>query len=167
MMDLSPCEVPKVPTIYRQGKARRRTRVLIERRLRCFSRYADNNGNDFMQNNGSQDVLKIEVFHGRAGLDSFLRDRPIDAWSFQGSDRHVLILRSVNNLRLVDLMEELQRITSVPVQSQKLFFRGKELQHMKERSLRDAGIDNNAQIRLIGDSNKPRYEAMISGNRPN
>ncbi len=29
-------------------------------------------------------------------------------FSFQGSDRHVLILRSANNIRIMDLMEELQ-----------------------------------------------------------
>jgi hypothetical protein len=38
---------------------------------------------------------------------------------------------------------------------------------MKDRTLRDAGIGNNAQVRLIGDPIKPRYEAMISGNRTN
>jgi hypothetical protein len=104
-----------------------------------------NNINDPIQNGGNQDVLKIEVFHG--------------------SDRHVLILRSTNNLRIVDLMEELQRITSVPVQNQKLYFRGQELQNFKDRTLRDCGIDNNAQVRLIGDPTKARYEAMITGNR--
>ncbi len=85
--------------------------------------------------------------------------------SFSGSDRHVLILRSANNLRIIDLMEELQRITSVPVQNQKLYFRGQELQQAKDRTLRDVGIDNNAQVRLIGDPTKARYEAMITGNR--
>ena len=83
-----------------------------------------------------------------------------------GSDRHVLILRSTNNLRIIDLMEELQRITTVPIPNQKLYFRGQELQQMKDRTLREAGIDNNAQVRLIGDPTKVRYEAMISGNRP-
>jgi hypothetical protein len=104
-----------------------------------------NNNNDPTQNGANQEVLKIEVFHG--------------------SDRHVLILRSANNLRIIDLMEELQRITTVPVQNQKLYFRGQELQGMKDRTLRDAGIDNNAQVRLIGEPIKPRYEAMITGNR--
>lgn len=83
----------------------------------------------------------------------------------QGSDRHVLILRSTNNLRIADLMEELQRITTVPVSNQKLYFRGQELQQLRDRTLRDAGIDNNAQVRLIGDPMKTRYEAMITGNR--
>ena len=87
--------------------------------------------------------------------------------SLPGSDRHVLILRSSNNLRIVDLMEELQRITTVPIQNQKLYFRGQELQQGKDRTLREAGIDNNAQVRLIGDPTKARYEAMISGNRAN
>ncbi len=62
-------------------------------------------------------------------------------------------------------MEELQRITTVPVQNQKLYFRGQELQYGKDRTLHDAGIGNNAQVRLIGDPTKARYEAMITGNR--
>ncbi|CAF0879530.1 unnamed protein product [Rotaria sp. Silwood1] len=106
-----------------------------------------NSNNDLTQNSANQEVLKIEVFHG--------------------SDRHVLILRSSNNLRITDLMEELERITTVPVQRQKLYFRGRELQQMKDRTLRDAGIDNNAQVRLIGDPIKTRYEPMITGNRTN
>lgn len=64
-------------------------------------------------------------------------------------------------------MEELQRITNVPVDRQKLYFRGHELQNLKDRTLRDAGIDNNAQVRLIGDPIRARYEAMITGNRMN
>ena len=64
-------------------------------------------------------------------------------------------------------MEELQRITTVPVQNQKLYFRGQELQNLKDRTLRDAGIDNNAQVRLIGDPTRTRYEPMITGNRAN
>jgi hypothetical protein len=124
------------------------------------------NSNDSMQNNANQEVLKIEVFHG----EKFFSFRSIifnPCLSLPGSDRHVLILRSTNNLRIVDLMEELQRITTVPIQNQKLYFRGQELQQGKDRTLREAGIDNNAQVRLIGDPTKARYEAMISGNRPN
>ncbi len=64
-------------------------------------------------------------------------------------------------------MEELQRITNVPVQNQRLYYRGQELQNLSDRTLRDAGIGNNAQVRLIGDPLKPRYEAMITGNRTN
>lgn len=86
---------------------------------------------------------------------------------FKGSDRHVLLLRSANNIRISDLMEELQRITTVPVQGQKLYYRGQELQLMRERTLRDLGVDNNAQVRLIGDPIKPRYDAMMTGNRAN
>ncbi|UJR35185.1 hypothetical protein I4U23_027952 [Adineta vaga] len=118
------------------------------------SGYNNGNQNDMsprrIDNNNvsdNQDVLKIEIFHG--------------------SDRHILILRSTNNLRIADLMEELQRITTVPVQNQKLFFRGQELQNVKDRTLREAGIDNNAQVRLIGDPSRARYEPMITNNRPN
>lgn len=93
--------------------------------------------------------------------------KTIDCFFFKGSDRHVLLLRSANNIRISDLMEELQRITTVPVQGQKLYYRGQELQLMKERTLRDVGVDNNAQVRLIGDPIKPRYDALITGNRAN
>jgi hypothetical protein len=64
-------------------------------------------------------------------------------------------------------MEELQRITLVPTQNQKLYFRGQELQNLRERSLRDVGIDNNAQVRLIGEPTRARYEALLSNNRLN
>lgn len=86
---------------------------------------------------------------------------------FKGSDRHVLILRRKNNIRITDLMDELQRITTVPKENQKLFYRGQELQLMKERTIRDIGIDNNAQVRLIGEPLKRRYDAVMIGNRSN
>jgi hypothetical protein len=38
---------------------------------------------------------------------------------------------------------------------------------MKDRTLRDLGIENNAQVRLIGDPIKQKYDALITGNRPN
>ena len=79
----------------------------------------------------------------------------------------MLILRSSNNLRIRDLMDELERITTVPIQSQKLYYRGLELQLMKERTLHEVGVDNNAQVRLIGDPTKRRYESMITGHRAN
>ena len=84
-----------------------------------------------------------------------------------GSDRHLLLLRGKNNLCIKDLMEELENVTTVPIQNQKLYFRGMELQRIKDYKLRDAGIDNNAQIRLIGDPIKSRYQPMITGNRTN
>ena len=86
---------------------------------------------------------------------------------YLGTDRHVMILRSSNNIRIIDLMEELQNITTVPVQNQKLYYRGQELQTMKERTLRDVGLDNNSQVRLIGDPLKSRYAPIITGNQTN
>ncbi|UJR10642.1 hypothetical protein I4U23_014837 [Adineta vaga] len=107
--------------------------------------YYSNSGDELMQPYNQQEVMKLEVFHG--------------------SDRHVMILRSSNNIRIIDLMEELQNITTVPVQNQKLYYRGQELQTMKERSLRDVGLDNNAQVRLIGDPVKSRYVAIMARNQ--
>ena len=64
-------------------------------------------------------------------------------------------------------MEEIQRITTVPIQNQKLYYRGQELQLMRERTLRDVGIDNNAQVRLIGEPTKTKYGALMIGNQVN
>ncbi|CAF3820505.1 unnamed protein product [Rotaria sordida] len=133
-----------VPLSYsNDGSRTPRTSDMSSRRMD----FNNISGNETMPNAGNQEVLKIEVFHG--------------------SDRHVLILRSVNNVRIMDLMEELQRITTIPIQNQKLYYRGQELNLMRERSLRDVGIDNNAQVRLIGEPIKTRYEPLITGNRAN
>ena len=64
-------------------------------------------------------------------------------------------------------MEEIQRLTTVPIPNQKLYFRGQELHLMKDRTLRDVGVDNNAQVRLIGEPTKVRYGPMMIGNREN
>ena len=117
-----------------------------------------------MQNNGNQDVLKLEVFHGMIYLKKKINSQCL---FLKGSDRHILILRSKNNIRIADLMDELQRITTVPVENQKLYYRGQELHVMKERTIRDIGLDNNAQVRLIGEPTKRRYEAMMIGNHGN
>ena len=78
-----------------------------------------------------------------------------------------MILRSSDNIRIIDLMEELQNITTVPVKNQRLYYRGQELQTMKERTLRDVGLDNNSQVRLIGDPLKSRYAPIMAGNQTN
>jgi hypothetical protein len=62
-------------------------------------------------------------------------------------------------------MEELQRITTIPVHEQKIFYRGQELQLMKDRTLREIGLDNNAQVKLVGEPMKRRYEPIITANR--
>ena len=64
-------------------------------------------------------------------------------------------------------MEELQRITTVPVYNQKLYYRGLELHLMKERSLRELAVDNNAQVRLIGEPTRTKYEPIITAHRAN
>ena len=54
------------------------------------------------------EVLKLEVQHG--------------------SDRHSLILRGQNkNLTVLDLQNELEKITSVPIKDQRLYFKSLEL----------------------------------------
>ncbi|CAF3973317.1 unnamed protein product [Adineta steineri] len=106
--------------------------------------YNSNSGNELVKNGTNQQVIKIEVFHG--------------------SDRHVITLRSSSNIRISDLMEELQKITTVPIQNQRLYYRGQELQTMKQSSLQDVGLDNNSQVRLIGEPTKSRYLPLMTSN---
>ena len=64
-------------------------------------------------------------------------------------------------------MEELQRITTVPTYNQKLYYRGLELHLMQDRTLRELALDNNAQVRMIGEPTKIKYEPIITAHRAN
>jgi hypothetical protein len=123
--------------------------------------YYSNSEDEQVQSGQGQEVMKLEVFHGMLSK-SPLRSRMII--HYIGSDRHVLLLRSINNIRVGDLMEELQNITTVPVQTQRLYYRGQALQSMKEHSLREVGLDNNSQVRLIGEPTRSRYVGLMTGN---
>ena len=116
-----------------------------------------------MFNGNYPEVVKLEVFHGEQRSNINITQSMI--LYFKGSDRHLLLLRSINNLRITDLMDELNRITTVPVHQQKLYFRGQELHSMKERTLKELGVDNNSQIRMIGEPTKQRYEPIITAHR--
>ena len=76
----------------------------------------------------------------------------------------MLALRGASNIRIGELMEELQNITTIPIQTQRLYFRGQALQTMKDRALREVGLDNNAQLRLIGEPSTPRYSGLSARN---
>lgn len=75
-----------------------------------------------------------------------------------GSDRHPLILKGQNkNLSVLDLQNELERLTAVPVRDQKLFFRSQELHMTPYKTLRECEVENNNVIKLIGEPSKIRY----------
>lgn len=86
----------------------------------------------------SSEILKIEVQHG--------------------SDRHMILLRGENkNLTVLDLQNELEKLTSVPVRDQKLFFKSQELNTMPFRTLKECELENNNLVKLVGEPSKVRY----------
>lgn len=96
-----------------------------------------NLSNRFPGENPSE-ILKIEVQHG--------------------SDRHMILLKGQNkNLTVLDLQNELEKLTSVPVRDQKLFFKSQELNSMPFRTLRDFELENNSLVKLVGEPSKIRY----------
>ncbi|RNA00886.1 hypothetical protein BpHYR1_038497 [Brachionus plicatilis] len=84
------------------------------------------------------EILKIEVQHG--------------------SDRHMILLKGQNkNLTVLDLQNELEKLTSVPVRDQKLFFKSQELNAMPFRTLKEFELENNSLVKLVGEPSKIRY----------
>ena len=87
---------------------------------------------------GQTEVLKVEVQHG--------------------SDRHQLILKGHNrNITVSDLQNELQRVTSVPIPEQRLFFKSQELHTTPYKTLKECDIENNHVIKMVGDPSRVRY----------
>ena len=70
------------------------------------------------------EVLKIEVQHG--------------------SDRHYLILRGLNKtLTVLDLQNEMERMTAVAVKDQRIFFKSQELHMTPFKTLKECDLENN------------------------
>ncbi len=100
----------------------------------------------------TSEVLKLEVQHG--------------------SDRHPLILKGANKtLTVLDLQNELEKMTAVPVKDQRLFFRSQELHLTPFKTLKDCDLENNNVVKLVGDPAKLRYsnyfgKLNVSGFKP-
>lgn len=93
------------------------------------------------------EILKIEVQHG--------------------SDRHPVILKNINGqLTVLDLENELERITSVPVKDQRLYFKSHELDLTPFKSLKDCGLVNNSFVKLVGEPSKMRYSNIFGRLNP-
>jgi len=85
------------------------------------------------------EVLKIDVCHG--------------------SDRHQLILKGQNkNITVEDLMQELEKVTAVPIKEQRLFFKAQELHLIPNKTLKECDIENNTSVKMVGDPSKMRYQ---------
>ncbi|XP_068090682.1 BAG family molecular chaperone regulator 1 [Hyperolius riggenbachi] len=80
-----------------------------------------------------------------------------------GSEKHkiqVLAQEEHDDPTLQDLAEAVEKVTSVPLTSQKLIYKGKSLKEM-EQSLVDLGIKNGCKIMLIGKKNCPEEETEM------
>ena len=90
-------------------------------------------------NLNSTEVIKVEVQHG--------------------SDRHQLILKGLNkNVTVLDLQNELERITTVPLREQRLFYKAQEMNTAPYKTLKEFDIDNNSVVKLVGDPAKLKYQ---------
>ncbi|CAF0880474.1 unnamed protein product [Brachionus calyciflorus] len=100
------------------------------------------------------EIIKIEVQHG--------------------SDRHMILLKGQNkNLTVLDLQNELEKVTAVAVRDQKLFFKAQELHTQPFRTLKECELENNSAVKLVGEPSKVRYSnyfgrmALPAQNGPN
>lgn len=97
------------------------------------------------QNSVGSETLKIEIQHG--------------------SDRHLIILRGKNQkLTVLDLQKELERLSCVPMETQRIYFRSQELSVSPYKFLKDFDIKNNNVIRLVGEPSKMLYSNFYFGN---
>lgn len=103
------------------------------------SNWMNAGGDGNLSPRGSTEVIKLEVQHG--------------------SDRHQILMKSVNrNVTIQDLQNELEKVTTVPLRDQRLFFKAQELNQTPFKTLKEYDIDNNSVIKLVGDPAKWKYQ---------
>ena len=89
-------------------------------------------------NEPPSEVIKIEIQHG--------------------SDRHNLLLKGQHGTATVlDLQNELEKMTAVPVRDQRLYFKSRELNLTPNKTLKECDVENNNLIKLVGEPSKVRY----------
>ena len=75
-----------------------------------------------------------------------------------GSDRHQMILRGQNKtLTVLDMQNEMERVTAVPVRDQRVFFKSQELHMTPFKTLKECDLENNNIVKMVGDPSKLRY----------
>ena len=89
-------------------------------------------------NSQGTEVLKIEVQHG--------------------SDRHQILLKGQNKtLTVLDLQNEVEKITSVIVKDQRLYHKSNELNLTPFKTLKELEVENNNSVKLIGEPSQMKY----------
>ncbi len=72
-----------------------------------------------------------------------------------GSDRHQVLLKGQNKtLTVLDLQNEIEKITSVPIKDQRVYFKAKELNTTPLSTLKECQLENNHVIKLVGEPSK-------------
>ena len=93
-------------------------------------------------------ILKIEVEHG--------------------SDRHQIILTEKDKqLTVLDMQNEIEKITAVSVKDQRLFHKSHEVSQTPFKTLQECELENNSTIKLVGEPNRLRYANFFGQPRQN
>ena len=58
---------------------------------------------------------------------------------------------------MLDLQNELERLTAVPVKDQRLYFKSKELNQTPHNTLKECQLENNHVVKLVGEPSKLSY----------
>ena len=69
-------------------------------------------------------------------------------------------------LNVLDLQNELERRTAVPVKEQRLYFKAQELHMTPFKTLKDIGLVTNNLVKLVGEPSKVRYSNIFGRLNP-
>lgn len=72
-----------------------------------------------------------------------------------GSDRQFIVVKRNQDLRVRDIMEEVQRVFKIPVEEQVIFFKGRNLTESIHELVETMAVANNQQIRVTRDPDLP------------
>lgn len=85
-----------------------------------------------------------------------------------GSDRHsVMLYENERPLTVLDLQNEMEKITHVSVKDQRIFFKSQEISQNPFMSLSECELENNSSVKLIGEPSASTKFTNIFNTRPN
>ncbi len=70
-------------------------------------------------------------------------------------------------MTVLDLQNELERVTAVPLEDQRIYFRSQELHLFTHKTLKELGLENNNVVKLVGEPSKVRYSNYFGRLNPN
>lgn len=85
-----------------------------------------------------------------------------------GSDRHPILLYETDRpLTVIDLQNEIEKITHVKGKDQRLFFKSKEISQSPFMTLNECELENNSSVKLVGEPDATIKYQNIFNTRPN